>query len=133
MAENTYDIQSLTEEFLKIHGGTKEDITIYFAPGRVNLIGEHTDYNGGYVFPCSLHYGTYLLVRIIHDAVIKLKSMNITMIAEVCVDKEITAIGQTWVNYPLGVIREFQLRKFRLPGLAMLFAPRSGRETRRSR
>jgi galactokinase len=122
MAENTYDIQSLTEEFLKIHGGTKEDITIYFAPGRVNLIGEHTDYNGGYVFPCSLHYGTYLLVRIIYDPVLKLKSMNLPMIAEVCVDKPITPIGNTWVNYPLGVVHEFQMRKLRLPGLAMLYA-----------
>lgn len=122
MAQNNWDIKSLRDEFLKLHGGTKDDIKIYFAPGRVNLIGEHTDYNGGYVFPCSLHYGTYLLVRIIHDAVIKLKSMNLPMIAEVCVDKEITPIGQVWVNYPLGVIREFQMRKFRLPGMAMLFA-----------
>jgi galactokinase len=122
MAQNNWDIKSLTDEFINLHGGTKDDIKIYFAPGRVNLIGEHTDYNGGYVFPCSLHYGTYLLVRIIYDAVIKLKSMNMPIIAEVCVDKEITPIGQTWVNYPLGVIREFQMRKFRLPGMAMLFA-----------
>jgi galactokinase len=122
MAENNWNIQSLTEEFIRLHGGTKEDIKIYFAPGRVNLIGEHTDYNGGYVFPCSLHYGTYLLVRIIYDPVIKLKSMNLPMVAEVCPDKTITPIGNHWVNYPLGVIREFQIRKLRLPGMALLYA-----------
>jgi galactokinase len=122
MAENNWNIQSLTEEFIRLHGGTKEDIKIYFAPGRVNLIGEHTDYNGGYVFPCSLHYGTYLLVRIIHDPVIKLKSMNLPLVAEVCPDKTITPIGNSWVNYPLGVMREFQIRKLRLPGMAMLYA-----------
>jgi galactokinase len=122
MADNNWDIKSLTEEFINLHGGTKDDINIYFAPGRVNLIGEHTDYNGGYVFPCSLHYGTYLLVRIIYDSVIKLKSMNLPIVAELCVDKLMTPIGNTWVNYPLGVMHEFQIRKFSLPGMAMLYA-----------
>jgi galactokinase len=122
MADQNFNLESLTNEFLKVYGGTKDDINLYFAPGRVNLIGEHTDYNGGFVFPCSLHYGTYLLVRIIYDSVIKVKSMNMPVVAEVCVDKEMTPVGQTWVNYPLGVMREFQLRKFRLKGMAMLFA-----------
>jgi galactokinase len=122
MAENNWGIKSLTDEFINLHGGDKDDIKIYFAPGRVNLIGEHTDYNGGYVFPCSLHYGTYLLVRKIEDPAIKLKSMNIPMIAEIRTDKPITSIGKTWTNYPLGVIREFQMRNFRIPGLAMLFS-----------
>ncbi len=122
MIENNWNIESLTAEFLNLHGGKKEDIKVYFAPGRVNLIGEHTDYNGGFVFPCSLHYGTYLLVKIIYDPVLKLKSMNFPMTAEVCIDKPLTAIGKNWVNYPLGVIREFQKKGLRLPGLAMLFA-----------
>jgi galactokinase len=122
MIEKELDLQNLTDEFVKLYGGTREDISIYFAPGRVNLIGEHTDYNGGYVFPCSLHFGTYLLVRIIDDSVVKLKSMNLPVVAEICLKKPIAPIGKTWVNYPLGVMREFQDKGFRLQGMEMLFA-----------
>ena len=52
----------MREEFAKIFGEGREP-EFYFAPGRVNLIGEHTDYNGGHVFPCALSIGTYALAR----------------------------------------------------------------------
>ena len=51
-------MQNLVEKFGELYGGEGE-IRQYFAPGRVNLIGEHTDYNGGHVFPCALTIGTY--------------------------------------------------------------------------
>ncbi len=57
------DLKSLQEEFYKIYGNNKKVPLLFFAPGKVNLIGEHTDYNGGFVFPGSLNFGTYLMVR----------------------------------------------------------------------
>ena len=53
----------LKETFAGLYGESEHKSSLYFSPGRVNLIGEHTDYNGGYVFPCALSFGTYLLVR----------------------------------------------------------------------
>ena len=49
--------------FIERYGDSTESIRYFFAPGRVNLIGDHTDYNGGLVFPCAIHYGTTLLIR----------------------------------------------------------------------
>ena len=54
--------EKLMQEFERIFGGT-EDVRLFFAPGRVNMIGEHTDYNGGHVFPCALTIGTYAAAR----------------------------------------------------------------------
>ena len=53
----------LLEEFFKLYGDRAKEPVLFYSPGRVNLIGEHTDYNGGYVFPCALDFGTSLLVR----------------------------------------------------------------------
>src|SRR5574344_85660 len=69
------DITKLREKFTDIYGDG-EDIREYFAPGRVNLIGEHTDYNGGHVFPCALTIGTYGVVRSREDRVIRFYSAN---------------------------------------------------------
>ena len=116
------NIDSLKQEFLKINGGNTEDIQVFFAPGRVNLIGEHTDYNGGYVLPCSLEFGTYLLVRTTVETKLRFKSMNFPMTAEVCQKFEIKPMGSEWVNYPLGVIKEFFNRKLPVPGMELLYA-----------
>ncbi|MCD4729732.1 MAG: hypothetical protein K8R74_03965, partial [Bacteroidales bacterium] len=87
------DIESLKQKFIKINGGDAEDIQVFFAPGRVNLIGEHTDYNGGYVLPCSLQYGTYLLVRPTVETQLNFRSLNFSMTAEVCQKREILPFG----------------------------------------
>ena len=65
----------LIEEFGKIYGDNS-GVEVYFAPGRVNLIGEHTDYNGGHVFPCALTVGTYAAVKKRADRVLRFYSMN---------------------------------------------------------
>lgn len=116
------DIIDLKRQFIEVNGGNEEDIHVFFAPGRVNLIGEHTDYNGGYVLPCSLQFGTYLVVRTTMETKLKFKSMNFPMMAEVCQKQEILPIGNEWVNYPLGVIKEFHNRKLPVPGMELLYA-----------
>jgi len=80
---------------------------VYFAPGRVNLIGEHTDYNGGSVFPCALSFGTYLLIRKNESKTVKFRSLNQPEIVELGLDQLTTPLDKVWVNYPLGVFAQF--------------------------
>ena len=65
----------LIDKFVSIYGEGGE-IRAFFSPGRVNLIGEHTDYNGGHVFPCALSIGTYMIVRKREDRVLRFYSEN---------------------------------------------------------
>ncbi|MFA5045618.1 MAG: galactokinase family protein, partial [Paludibacter sp.] len=67
-------VQELKTAFVAAYGQKAE--AVYFAPGRVNLIGEHTDYNGGSVFPCALSFGTYLLLRKNGGKTVKFRSLN---------------------------------------------------------
>ncbi|MCF8378210.1 MAG: galactokinase [Bacteroidales bacterium] len=115
------EINELLKEFLELNGDSEEKIKLYFAPGRVNLIGEHTDYNGGYVLPFSLQYGTYLVARKATDPLVKFKSKNFPMLAQVCLQQRVKRIGNSWVNYPLGVIREFDAIKPLSDGLELLY------------
>ncbi|MEZ5198146.1 MAG: galactokinase [Bacteroidales bacterium] len=116
------DIVDLKNGFIERYGGDESDIAVFFAPGRVNLIGEHTDYNGGFVLPFSLHYGTYLLARPLSDPMVKFKSLNFKMGAEVCMKYDLSPMGSEWVNYPLGILKEFKDRRVDIPGMALMFA-----------
>jgi len=89
----------------------------FFAPGRVNLIGDHTDYNGGLVFPAALNMGTYLTVKQYDDAnLCCFISENDS--AEFLIRKEeLSQKRNSWVDYPLGVIKEFTDRGFPVSGL----------------
>lgn len=106
-------------ERYSVEGST---VQFFFSPGRVNLIGEHTDYNGGYVFPCALSFGTYLAIRIIDEPVIRMATTNFTYSAEIPVAEKYSLIGDEWVNYPLGVISELTKQGVKIPGLEMLFS-----------
>lgn len=75
VVENSTVLSALTEKFAEVFGDTKE-VEYFFSPGRINLIGEHTDYNGGYVFPASITIGTTGLARLREDKKVKLYSEN---------------------------------------------------------
>jgi galactokinase len=98
----------LLKDFAEIFGG-EGDIRSYFAPGRVNLIGEHTDYNGGHVFPCALTIGTYAIVRKREDNKFRFYSHNFEAlgIVEASLDNLKYDKALDWTNYPLGVVWAF--------------------------
>lgn len=82
----------------------------YFSPGRVNLIGEHTDYNGGHVFPCAISLGTYALVRDRADAVTRVYSMNLADkgVIEFSMSGLVYDAAKDWANYFMGVVDVFE-------------------------
>ena len=94
---------------------------VFFAPGRVNLIGEHTDYNGGYVLPAALELGTWLFVRERHDKRLRVRSTTFPKVVEISVDNLHYSQDDDYANYPKGVLYEFQRRGFDIPGLDLLF------------
>ncbi len=97
--------------------GSFEGGMIYFAPGRVNLIGEHTDYNGGHVFPCALTIGTYAAVRIRKDRKLRFYSLNFPEegMYQASLDELKPGAEYGWSNYPKGVIHCFQKHGYKLP------------------
>jgi galactokinase len=101
-------VQELKAAFETAYGKTAE--AVYFSPGRVNLIGEHTDYNGGSVFPCALSFGTYLLLAKNDKKVMNFKSLNLPEIISLGFDQLTTPLDKSWVNYSLGVIAQFVKR-----------------------
>jgi galactokinase len=115
------DITYLTEKFYEKYGNRNNKPVLFFSPGRVNLIGEHTDYNGGFVFPCALNYGTYLLIRKINGNILKLSTANFNEDVETEINGLFSNSGQKWINYPLGVINEFLKRGIKTGGLEFLY------------
>ncbi|MFD0792189.1 galactokinase [Mucilaginibacter litoreus] len=110
---------NLQQEFLNKYN--TRATAAYFSPGRVNLIGEHIDYNGGLVMPCAITFGTFLLVAPNKDGVFRFKSLNFNEEAEVSLNDEHKKSGEVWYNYPLGVISYFENEGKELQGLDMLF------------
>lgn len=114
--------ETVLKKFEEIFGDTN-GVSVYFAPGRVNMIGEHTDYNGGHVFPCALTIGTYAAARKREDNKLRFYSMNFenlgvieSTIVDLKPEKE-----ANWTNYPKGVMWAFEKRGFKIPsGLDIL-------------
>jgi galactokinase len=109
----------LTQEFNKLFNKDAENA--YFSPGRVNLIGEHIDYNGGLVMPCAITFGTYLLVSPNNDGLFRFRSLNFEDKLDVPVQDDYSKTGESWFNYPLGVIEYFLKDGHPVLGLDMLF------------
>lgn len=100
------NIQQLKEQFLQRFGTSNDDIKVFHAPGRVNLIGEHTDYNGGYVFPAALTFGTTLLVRKREDKGLGLASTNFEETKVLSIESVVFDEADDWMNYPKGIVNE---------------------------
>jgi galactokinase len=115
------ELKNLLESFFGKYNDRQDEPAIFFSPGRVNLIGEHTDYNGGYVFPCALNYGTYLVVRKRKDNILKFSTLNFNEDAVAEINGLFTNTGKKWINYPLGVINEFMKKDVVVSGLDMLY------------
>lgn len=110
---------TLQHEFKRVFN--KDVQQAFFSPGRVNLIGEHIDYNGGLVLPCAITFGTYLLVAPNEDGVFRFRSLNFDDQLDTPVQKGYTKQGESWFNYPMGVIEYFLEEGHALQGLDMLF------------
>ena len=104
-------VEQLRNKFAEVFGPEGES-AVYFAPGRVNMIGEHTDYNGGHVFPCALTIGTYGVVRKRQDRKLRFYSMNFEQLGvmESSLDELVPSKDADWTNYPKGVLWAFKER-----------------------
>ena len=107
--------KKLFDKFTELFGSA-DGARFYFSPGRVNLIGEHTDYNGGHVFPCALTIGTYGAARRRNDRLIHFYSMNLDRfgVVEVSLDDLSFNSKYNWANYPLGVVWAFAEKGYTL-------------------
>ena len=112
----------LKETFAGLYGENEHQVLVYFSPGRVNLIGEHTDYNGGYVFPCALSFGTYLAVRKNGSRRVHFATTNFDHRGEVNLDEPFEKEGKSWINYPVGVLNEFRKKAREIEGVDLLYS-----------
>ena len=106
---------NILKKFAKIYGNA-EGARVFFAPGRVNLIGEHTDYNGGHVFPCALTLGTYASVRKREDRKLRFYSMNFSKLGviESSLDNLKPDKDAGWTNYPKGMMWAFGEKGYKI-------------------
>lgn len=110
----------LIDRFMEVYKGEREHIRVFASPGRVNLIGEHTDYNGGYVLPAALDMNCYVAVRPREDRILRMMATDIGEITEVSLDDLESAKKLKWGNYQAGVAFELMNHGYSLTGCDML-------------
>lgn len=108
--------ETVLKKFEEVFGDV-DGVKVFFAPGRVNLIGEHTDYNGGHVFPCALTIGTYGAARVRQDKKLRFYSMNFEQLGviESSLEDMKPEKEADWTNYPKGVMWAFEKKGFQIP------------------
>jgi len=111
--------EQILENFRKKFGTEGGEPRIFFSPGRVNLIGEHIDYNGGLVLPCALSLGTYGAIRKRNDNMVKLFSGNFETFAEFSTDELVRDPAHKWGNYPKGVLATLKEAGYKVGGFDM--------------
>ncbi|KZE79670.1 galactokinase [Paenibacillus elgii] len=117
------EVKALQEQFVELYGGDSSNpIRTFHAPGRVNLIGEHTDYNGGYVFPAALTFGTTMLIRKREDDQVGFASTNFPLRKHISIQQVELRAEDDWINYPKGIICELQKRGLTVGGYDILYS-----------
>lgn len=115
------NISELKKKFLEIYKGEDKGIRVFSSPGRVNLIGEHTDYNGGYVFPAALTLSSTVIARPRTDRVMNIVATDLGILVSGSLDKLSEYRHLKWGNYQLGVADELQKAGYRLTGCDLLY------------
>jgi galactokinase len=113
------NIDQLKQQFETVFN--QQALESYFCPGRVNLIGEHIDYNGGLVMPCAINFGTWMLLAPNEDNVFRFRSVNFEDFYEIGVQSSYQKTGREWFNYPLGVLHHFVVDGKIVQGLDVLY------------
>lgn len=111
----------IKSEFIKLYGGDEKDIRVFYSPGRVNLIGEHTDYNGGFVFPAALTMGTTIALRVNEGKRIRMKATDLPDIVELNTESLDNYRDLWWGNYQAGVCVELKKEGYDIVGCDMLY------------
>ncbi len=114
-------INELKKQFLEVFGGTDDGIRVFASPGRVNLIGEHTDYNGGFVFPAALTMATTIIARPREDSVVRMKATDLDGIVEGDLNTIDKYKDLKWGNYQFGIFDELRKAGYNICGADMLF------------
>lgn len=119
---STNDMSRLIDRFNQKFGRNEQPVHAFFAPGRVNLIGEYTDFTGGLVFPCGITQGTSLIIRRTGNRQYRFASTNFDLMAQLEQDEISQTYGDNWINYPLGVLDQFTRRGVVLDGFDCLYS-----------
>jgi galactokinase len=114
-------ISELKKKFIEIYQGMEEGIRVFSSPGRVNLIGEHTDYNGGFVFPAALTLCSTIIARPRNDRQIRLMATDLEILVEGSLDRLEEYKDLKWGNYQMGVADELQKAGYKLAGCDLLY------------
>ena len=114
-------VAEIKKMFIEIYGGSEDDLRVFASPGRVNLIGEHTDYNGGYVFPAALKMRTTIVLRPNGENVVRLAATDLPDRVEVDVNKIEDYKGIKWGDYQAGIISEMLKDGYDIVGCDMLY------------
>ncbi|WP_371368411.1 Galactokinase [Sporomusa rhizae] len=117
------DVHAVRTAFEQVYGANGQPVQYYFSPGRINLIGEHIDYNGGQVFPAAISLGIYGAIRRRQDTSIVLTSTNAVPAVKLDITKLLENCPEDgWANYPKGVIKHMLEAGYALGGYDILFA-----------
>ena len=115
------DKHQLIKEFVALYGGSEDTVRVFASPGRVNLIGEHTDYNGGFVFPAALTMGTTIALRVRDDKVLRMKATDLDDMVEADLNTPEKYKDLFWGNYQVGVAVELEKAGYEIVGCDMLY------------
>ncbi|MFL8968937.1 galactokinase [Helcococcus kunzii] len=114
------EIKELQSKFIEKFGENDKEVKRFFSPSRINIIGEHIDYNGGKVFPCALEIGTYAIARKNDDNVLNLYSLNMENNGKIDLDDLVYKKENDWMNYAAGMAKYIKESGFNIGGLDVL-------------